>query len=104
METTYIIPGRDEAIDALFFDDNEEPMEEYEARRDAALEGTYKAAASYGCIKIESSGCTWYLHASARSAGALQMTTWDERGPIGHIDVYGPADLEALPDAFKISA
>lgn len=103
MEITYTIPGRDEAIDALFFDDNEEPMDEFEQRRASALADTYRAAQSYGCIQIEAGGLTWYLHSSARTEG-LQLTAWDERGPIGHTDIADPADLETLPDEWRISA
>ena len=103
MHTTYTTPGRDEAIDAMFFDDDDTLMDEYEERRAIALEGTYKAAHEYGCIRIEANGLTWYLHNSSRHAG-LQMTSWDERGPIGHDDITGPADLEMLPDEWQISA
>lgn len=103
MEATYTIPGRDEAIDALFFDDDESLMNKYEERRAAALADTYHAARTYGCIQIEANGLTWYLHSSARHDG-MQMTAWDERGPIGHIEVTAPADLDELPDEWRISA
>lgn len=103
MEATYTIPGRDEAIDALFFDDDESLMTEYEERRAAALTDTYQAARTYGCIQIKAGGLTWYLHSSARHEG-MQLTSWDERGPIGHADIADPADLETLPDEWRISA
>ena len=103
MKATYTIPGRDEALDALFFDDDDSLLNQYEARREIALTGTYEAAQTYGCIRIEANSLTWYLHTSSRHAG-MQLTGWDERGPIGHEDITGPADLEALPDEWKITA
>ena len=104
MEATYSIPGRDEAIDALFFDDDESLMDDFEERRAVALTSTYEAARQYGCILIEANGLTWYLHTSSRHAGDMQLTGWDERGPIGDAHVAGPADLDSLPDEWKISA
>ena len=52
-------------------------------------------ATATGCIEISTRAPhnrRYYLHTSTRRA-ELQLTTWDDLGPVGHIDVNDPDDL-----------
>ena len=51
----------------------------------------------YGCLEVrtdrdEEYHHWWYLHRSVRG-DYLQLTTYDDDGPVGHIDVRTPYDL-----------
>lgn len=55
----------------------------------------YDIATVTGCVEISTHAPRQrrhYLHTSTRRA-VLQLTTWDDLGPVGHIDVNDPDDL-----------
>lgn len=106
MKKTIEITGRQAAIDAFWFDDDEQTMEAFEALMEQAYTETCEAASTYGCIQITAAdGRTWYLHRSARYAGHLQLTLWDERGPVSDYEIIEPLDLdERIADQYEISA
>lgn len=58
---------------------------------------TMYAAWLHGCVKIDKGGVQWhYLHKSAKYANSLQLTTWDERGPVSDMRVRTADDFSYL--------
>lgn len=52
-----------------------------------------------GCVlmRFDGSPLVWYyVHKSAKYHGCLQLTTWDEEGPVGDMRVTEPSDFAYL--------
>ena len=55
------------------------------------------AAHVHGCVRIERGRKQWhYLHNSPKYAGHLQLTTWDEYGPVSDERIRESGDLSYL--------
>lgn len=95
------------------FDDSHERLEllrdrdydEYFAMLDKAVEESETIAlaimchaARCGCVLIRKEGQPiWhYLHRSVRYQDSLQLTTWDEMGPVSDIRVKEPSGFSYL--------
>ena len=103
MATTYDATEEAEQLDQLIEED-QFGTDEYEAACDAYDERTEQISAAIvqtatesGAVRIEQRGTTYYLHRSTRFDG-LQLTAWDERGPMGHYDVSDGGDLSQYID------
>ena len=55
------------------------------------------SAWTHGCVRIERGREQWhYLHRSAKYLGDLQLTTWDEHGPVSDERIREAGDLSYL--------
>lgn len=55
------------------------------------------AAYSHGCVRIERGRKQWhYLHKSPKYEGCLQLTTWDEYGPVSDERIREAGDFSYL--------
>ena len=55
------------------------------------------AAYMHGCIVIRRRGSQWhYLHKTPKYGNDLQLTTWDEHGPVGDVRVSCEEDFSYL--------
>ena len=57
------------------------------------------AAYRHGCVRIDREGHKgqWhYLHRSCKYGGNLQLTTWDEYGPVSDMRVRNESDFSYL--------
>lgn len=57
-------------------------------------------AARHGCVLLRFEGTPhwFYLHRSAKYEGCLQLTTWDDEGPVGDVRVTKPSDFSFVMD------
>ena len=55
------------------------------------------AAYRHGCVRIERGRGQWhYLHRSAKYGNDLQLTTWDEYGPVSDARIREASDFSYL--------
>ena len=55
------------------------------------------AAYVHGCVRIERQREQWhYLHKSPKYEGCLQLTTWDEYGPVSDKRIRDASDFSYL--------
>jgi hypothetical protein len=55
------------------------------------------AAYVHGCVRIERGRVQWhYLHKSPKYEGCLQLTTWDEYGPVSDERISDAGDFSYL--------
>jgi hypothetical protein len=101
--TTYDATEQAEQLDQMV-DAGEFGTDAYDAACDAYDELTGQISAAIvqtateaGAARIEQGGTTSYLHRSTRHDG-LQLTLWDDLGPVGHYDVTDGGDLARYID------
>ena len=105
-ETHYRIPEYAPmmaALDSHDLDRYFDLADDLDAHIDAIASDIYDLATATGCIEISiraPHNRRYYLHTSTRRA-ELQLTTWDDLGPVGHIDVN---DLDDLADELRQAA
>ena len=83
------------ALDSHDLDRYFDLADDLDAHIDAIAAELYDLATATGCIEISTHAPhqrRHYLHTSTRRA-ELQLTTWDDLGPVGHIDVNDLDDL-----------
>lgn len=100
---TYDATEEAEQLDRLIESD-QFGTDEYDAACDAYDERTEQISAEIvqtateaGAVRIDQDGTTSYLHRSTRHDG-LQLTLWDDLGPVGHYDVTDGGDLAQYID------
>ena len=57
------------------------------------------AARLHGCVIVGTVGNSerwWFLHRSAKYGSDLQLTTWDDYGPVGDVRVSRESDMSAI--------
>ena len=105
---TYDAPEYDEmhtALDAHELARYFDIAEAFDGRIDAISREVYALALDYGCVMVDTNGlgindnaytrCQYrqYLHRSARYPGCLQLTSWDDLGPICDVRIADCDDL-----------
>ena len=87
--------ARDAAISAGDFDLYFELADWDRAAHVDFMAEVCKAAKRFGCVLVrhDLSPIWHYVHVSPRSADDLQVTTWDDLGPVSHEMISRPADL-----------
>ena len=96
MQATYDLTATIDRLNALIdegdFDGYRRMFDEYDAQLDEIGAAIWTTATRTGCVRIDHNGITYYLHRST-SGHTLQLTHWDERGPVGHCDLNDADDL-----------
>ena len=91
-DLTATIDRLNDLIDAGDFDAYDRVFDEYDAKLDEIGASIWHTAKLDGCVRIDHHGLTYYLHRSSRHDG-MQLTAWDERGPMSHCDLHDADDL-----------
>ena len=82
----------------LFSLEHEDDWQGWHDERDRMFDDVLRLAKERGCVGVWGGSRTWYyVHPSTRN-GAMQVTHWDDKGPIGHVDV---TDGHELSDAIR---
>lgn len=105
---TYEIPEYAEvhvALDAHDFDAYLNAADRLDDRVDAVSHEVFALAVDHGCVMLDAHGLginddaytrrqyRQYLHRSTRYPGCLQLTSWDELGPICDVRIGRVEDL-----------
>ena len=90
-------------VDAYF-----DATDDYDMRRYDTMDILIGLVTRHGCIRIDNNGnhSKWYyLHRSTRYYKSLQLTAWDERGPIFDERIGSTRDLtrSSLPDDMRVT-
>jgi hypothetical protein len=73
----------------------ERALDEYQRRKEDAAEEIIAATkAARACkIWVDDTRTWFYMHPSLYQPGCLQLTHWDNKGPIGHKAIHEALDL-----------
>lgn len=97
MQTTFdltaTIDRLNSLIDAGDFDAYHNMFDEYDEQLDEIGAFVWSVANRTGCVRIDHNGITYYLHRTPQYDEGLQLTQWDERGPVCDLNVKDADDI-----------
>lgn len=87
----------------LFDEEHDADWETWGNEYEAMYQSVMDEAESHGCVCVRTGEPFWHYVHKRTDGDGLRVTTWDDKGPIGHKDLADALELSRRVNAFEFT-